>query len=88
MIYARGCAPGVRRVWGGAMRQSRAGSAVESLLNVAIGYGVAVAAQVLIFPAFGITVDLPTNLNIAFCFTVVSLLRSYLIRRIFNAFQR
>lgn len=34
--------------------QSRRMSAVESVANVAVGYGVAVAAQVAVFPWFGI----------------------------------
>jgi len=42
--------------------QSRKHSAAEALANVAIGYGVAVTAQVLIFPLFGINLPLSSNL--------------------------
>lgn len=59
-------------------------SLAESLLNVAIGYGVAVLTQIVVFPWFGIEVDLSTNLGIGAVFTVVSILRSYWVRRFFN----
>lgn len=66
------------------MSQSRLGSLVEAWANVAIGYGVAVSAQVVIFPWFGLLVPLSDNLLIGGAFTVVSLVRSYLLRRVFN----
>lgn len=43
------------------MTQSRLGSLIESLANVAIGYGVAVASQCAIFPLFGIHIPLSDN---------------------------
>lgn len=66
------------------MSQSRRMSFVESCINVAIGYGVAVLAQIAIFPLFGIRVSLADNLMIGAFFTVVSIARSYLLRRAFN----
>lgn len=65
--------------------QSKKMSFVESCANVAVGYGVAVASQVAIFPLFGIHVPLRTNLGIGLWFTAISLVRSYIIRRCFNA---
>lgn len=67
------------------MSQSRAMSFVESCINVLVGYGVAVLAQVAIFPVFGIRVSLADNLLIGAFFTVVSIGRSYVLRRLFNA---
>ena len=64
--------------------QSRRHSALESCANVAIGYGVALASQLVIFPAFGIHVPLRSNVAIGAWFTVVSLARSYAIRRWFT----
>lgn len=64
--------------------QSRAMSIVESVANVAVGYGVAVCAQILVFPLFGIDASLGANLGIGAIFTVVSLCRSYALRRLFN----
>lgn len=57
---------------------------VEAAANVAIGYGVAVAAQVAVFPWFGLHASLSDNLLIGAVFTVVSLVRSYFLRRLFN----
>ena len=67
------------------MSQPRAVSFVESCANVVVGYGVAVATQILVFPWLGLTVSLPENLAIGGIFTVVSLARSYTLRRIFDA---
>jgi hypothetical protein len=65
--------------------QSRAMSAAESVANVAIGYGVAVASQIVIFPLFGVHLPLSDNLLIGAWFTVISLARSYVVRLVFNA---
>ncbi len=68
--------------------QSRLGSFIESLANVVLGYGVAVGAQILIFPLFGVVIPLSSNLAIGIIFTLVSLVRSYLLRRLFNLLHR
>lgn len=67
------------------MEQTKLGSLIESLMNIAIGYGVALLSQIVIFPLFGIHVSISTNLWIGAWFTVISLVRSYVIRRWFNA---
>lgn len=67
--------------------QKRMTSLVESLLNVVIGYAVAVAAQTMIFPLFGIFVSLGENIIIAGLFTVISVIRSFSLRRLFNYLQ-
>jgi len=67
------------------MQQTRTGSLIESLMNILIGYFVALASQILIFPMFEIHVPLSTNLWIGVWFTGISLVRSYVIRRWFNA---
>ena len=59
-------------------------SAAESVANVVIGYGIALATQVVVFDALQISVSLEQNLWIGVVFTVVSLVRSYLLRRFFN----
>lgn len=67
--------------------QSRKRSALEAVANVSIGYGIAVATQVAVFPLFGLHASLGDNLSIGAIFTVVSLVRSYALRRLFNAWQ-
>lgn len=59
-------------------------SFLESLINVAVGYGVAVTAQIAVFRLFGLEVSLSDNLVIGAIFTGISILRSYTLRRIFE----
>ena len=66
------------------MRQSKRMSLLESLINVAVGYGVAVSAQILVFPLFGLEVALADNLVIGAIFTGISIVRSYTLRRVFE----
>lgn len=67
--------------------QSRRNSAIEAFVNVAIGYLVSVLANILILPMFGYDVSLPDSFAIGAAFTVVSLTRSYAVRRFFNFLQ-
>ena len=68
------------------MTQSRTMSAIEAVTNVLVGYGVAVATQMVIFPMFGLTATLGQNMAMGAIFTIVSLARSYALRRVFNHF--
>lgn len=65
--------------------QSRVMSAIEAIANVFIGYLVSVAANILILPLFGYDVSVADSFAIGLAFTAVSLVRSYILRRIFNA---
>ncbi|HJN26207.1 MAG TPA: hypothetical protein QGG18_11140 [Rhodospirillales bacterium] len=56
----------------------------ESLTNVAVGYGVAVSAQIMVFPLFGLDVALVDNLAIGAIFTGISIVRSFALRRVFE----
>jgi len=67
------------------MGQTRLSSLIEAGFNIVIGYVVALISQLVIFPAVGIDIPLSTNLVIGAWFTVISLVRSYVIRRWFNA---
>ena len=69
------------------MKQSRTMSLVESLANVAVGYGVAVITQMLVFPLFGLSTTLADNMAMGAIFTVVSILRSFTLRRVFEAIR-
>lgn len=69
------------------MKQSRRASLAESLANIAIGYCVAIATQVAIFPLFGIHIGLASNAAIGALFTLVSLVRSYALRRLFETLR-
>lgn len=69
------------------MKQSRWMSLVEAVTNVLVGYGVAVATQWVVFPLFGLHATLQENLVIGLIFTIVSLIRSYLLRRVFEVLR-
>ena len=66
------------------MRQSPLMSLVEAIANVAIGYGIAVTTQMLIFPLFGLQASLAQNLQMGLVFTGVSIIRSFALRRLFE----
>jgi len=66
------------------MKQSKRHSVIESIVNVMVGYGVAVLSQIVIFPMFNIHIPLSDNLTIGLWFTGVSIVRSYSLRRFFT----
>ena len=66
--------------------QTKNQSLIESLVNILIGYFTALFSQLLIFPLFAISIPIQDNLLIGLYFTLISLARSYLIRRYFNKF--
>lgn len=68
------------------MKQSRLGSAIETCVNVGIGYIIALCSQLVIFPFFDINIPLSSNLAIGGYMTIVSVIRSYCVRRWFNKY--
>lgn len=70
------------------MSQTKLQSFGESVLNILIGYGIAVGSQIVIFPFFDINIPIGDNFIIGFYFTIISLIRSYLVRRMFNKTHR
>lgn len=66
------------------MSQSKRHSWVEAWANVAIGYTINIGANALIFPLFGINIALTTNLGLGLVYTTISVIRSYVLRRVFN----
>lgn len=67
--------------------QSRTQSAIEAVANVLVGYLVALISQILVFPLFGIDIPFTSDLAIGAWFTVISLVRSYVLRRWFNGLK-
>lgn len=66
--------------------QTRLESLVEAVVNILIGFGVNFAFNLVILPAVGLPMPtLGQNFILGCLFTIVSLCRSYLIRRWFNA---
>lgn len=67
------------------MTQTRLGSLYEALINIAIGFSINFAANLLIFPLFGFHISAGSNFLMGCIYTAISLVRSYVIRRWFNA---
>ena len=66
------------------MTQSRGMSFIESAANVVVGYVLAVATQLAVFPLFGLEASLGEHLAIGMAFVAVSLVRGYVLRRLFE----
>ena len=69
------------------MQQSRLMSLAESVTNVVIGYVLAIATQIVVFPWFGIETGLAEHMTIGLAFVGVSLARGFLIRRFFEGLR-
>ena len=67
------------------MTQTRLQSLIEALVNVALGMVISVLLSLVVYPAFGHAFTLAQNIGITGIFTVASILRSYVVRRWFNA---
>jgi len=60
-------------------------SFLEALANVLVGYGLGIGIQIIVFPVFGLAVTFRQNLAIGLVFTIVSIVRSFALRRMFEA---
>lgn len=68
------------------MNQTRIGSLIEALANVAIGFGINYVMNLVILNGvMGMHITLADNFYIGLMFTVVSVARSFALRRWFNA---
>jgi hypothetical protein len=65
--------------------QSHKASLLETCLSTLIGFAVAVTTQMSLFPLMGIHVSEGTNFTLGAAFTVVSGIRGYCVRRLFNS---
>jgi hypothetical protein len=67
------------------MNQTKLGSFIEASVNMLIGFGINFTANMMILPAFGFSaLTLSTNFYIGLAYTVISIVRQYVIRRWFN----
>ena len=70
------------KIWSCKM-QSRKRSLLESCTNIIVGFSINFLAVQLIFPLFGYNVSVTHNLYMGIWFTLISIVRSYTLRRIF-----
>lgn len=67
------------------MNQTRLGSLIETIINTIIGFAINYTANLLIFPLFGFHITPGANFVLGLLYTVISVVRSYCVRRWFNA---
>lgn len=67
--------------------QTTKGSLAESLTNIIIGIGIGFIANITVLPAFGYDVSIADAGGMSVVFTIISLIRSYTIRRIYNRYN-
>lgn len=69
--------------------QTKLGSFVESWANIAVGFTINWTANMVFLPMFGFSTLTATKaFGIGCVFTVISLCRSYILRRYFNGLKR
>ena len=64
--------------------QTKLESLTEAVINTFIGFVIAFILQLIIFPIVGVDVTLGQNFILTILFTLVSIIRTYIIRRYFN----
>jgi hypothetical protein len=64
--------------------QKKSHSAIESVTNQVVGFGLGVLIQAYLYPLFDIHIPLSQNFLLVAIFSVVSFLRGYILRRLFN----
>jgi hypothetical protein len=67
------------------MSQSRLGSLYEVLLSIGIGFVLSFLLGHFLYPWYGMEVSYGVNFQITLWFTVLSIIRSYVVRRFFNS---
>jgi hypothetical protein len=67
------------------LKQSRAASLVESITNIAVGLSLSIGLQAIVLPALGVPIPWSVNFAFAGLMTVVSIARSFALRRLFEA---
>ena len=66
------------------MSQSKKQSLIEAVTNTAVGFGISFLSISVILPLMGFESSAGQNLTLTVYFTVISIGRSYFLRRIFN----
>ena len=65
--------------------QTKKQSLIESLTSTTIGWFISFIANMLVLPLFGYNINLTDGLLISIIFTIISIVRGYVVRRWFNS---
>jgi len=68
--------------------QTKLSSITEAFANVILGYLIAVTANYFVLPLFGFNVSIADSVGIGVIFSLISIIRSYVLRRLFNTIIR
>ena len=70
------------------MSQSKTGSLVEAFANIVIGFAINWTCNMVFLPMFGFSgLTARIAFEIGLVFTIISLVRSYVLRRVFNGIK-
>ena len=69
------------------MSQTKRGSFTEALVNTGVGWTISYVTNLVVLPWFGFNVTYAQAFYIGVIFTVISVVRSYVMRRVFNAWK-
>lgn len=64
--------------------QLKSYSFIEAIFNTVLGFGISMVANLIVLPWFGFKVSIHDAFNIGVIFTIISIIRSYVLRRLFN----
>ena len=64
--------------------QTKKQSIIEVITNTVVGLAFSFAIQVIIYPILGMNVSINQNLLITLMFFIASILRGYILRRLFT----
>ena len=68
----------------GTFMQSRRHSLLESVIKAVVGAFMGLFTQLVVFPWYGIKIEFWQNITMVLIFTFVSVVYSYVVRRVFN----
>ena len=72
----------------GVLMQSKKDSSIETLTSVFVGWLIGVILNMLVLPLFDYNITVIDSLWVSLIFTVVSVIRGYVIRRFFNSKEK
>ncbi len=61
---------------------------VETTTNILVGLVISFLSQIVIFKLYDVHLSTQQNAEITLYFTIISILRSYALRRFFNSIRR
>ena len=68
--------------------QTKRQSLIETLTSVFVGWLIGVILNLIVLPLFDYNITVVDSLLVSLIFTVISVVRGYLIRRFFNSKER